>query len=185
MAQKPFISRFMKDEKTRDAIRQWWEGLETNRGARARLRRCREPLQVFLHSAFYELNNALPQWPKEQVMSLAAIAGLIANVNQPVQGLSFPQQLGTPKDQGGSPPMSENRFSQLIKSRNWAEFYTRMRRATLMLKRNVNILSLADYIRLFGMEHYDNNSLEPSQRFQFRMAEEYFKITLQNIKPSK
>ncbi len=184
MEQKPFLSKFMKDEKTRNAILQWWRGLETNRGGRAQLRRCRAPSQVFLHSAFYELNHALPQWPKGQGMSLAAIAGLIANVDARVRGLCFPQQLGTPKDQGGSPPMSENRFKQLIKSRDWPEFYIRMRRAILMLKRNANIISLADYIRLFGVEHYTKDPIEPSKRFQFRMAEEYFKTTLQNVKPS-
>ena len=185
MGKKAFISKFMMDKKTRGAIMQWWESLEANRGARARLRRCREPSQVFLQSCFYELNNALPQWSKGQNMSLAAIAGLIANVDQSAQGVSFPQQLGIPKEHGGNPPMSENRFSQLIKSRDWPEFYVRMRRAILMLKRNANIMSLADYIRLFGADHNDNNLIEPSQRFQFRMAEEYFKAILQDGKPSK
>lgn len=184
MEQKSSLPKIIKDEKTRHAIMQWWEGLETNKGGRAQLRRCREPMQVFLHSLFYELNNALPQWSERQSLSLAAITGLTANVDQHVRGMSFPQQLGTPKEPGASPPMSENRFRQLIKSRDWTEFYIRMRRAIMMLKRNVNILSLADCIWLFGFQKTDIN-IEPSKSFQFRMAEEYFKAVMQNAKPSK
>jgi CRISPR system Cascade subunit CasB len=177
MERKSSLPGIIKDEKTRHAIMQWWEGLEKNKGGRARLRRCHEPMQVFLHSLFYELNSALPHWPESQSRSLAAIAGLIANVDQHVKGLTFPKQLGTPREPGANPPMSENRFQQLIKSRDWIEFYVRMRRAILMLKRNVNIPSLAGYIWLFGMQQAGDN-IEPSKSFQFRMAEEYFKTTL-------
>jgi CRISPR system Cascade subunit CasB len=184
MEQQSSEYRIIKDEMTRNAIKQWWEGLESNKGGRARLRRCREPKQVFLHSSFYELNNALPQWPERQSLSLAAIAGLAANVDQFARGVSFPQQLGRPKEPGANPPMSETRFRQLIKSRDWPEFYVRMRRAIIMLKRNVDVLSLAEYIRLFGMQQA-GHSMEPSKSFQFRMAQEYFNKSLQNANKPK
>lgn len=184
MEQKSYVTRVIKDEKIRHEIMNWWEGLQNNKGGRARLRRCREPIQVILYPSFYELNNAVPQWPERQGLGLAAIAGLIANVDASVRGMTFPQQLGTPKEPGANAPMSENRFRQLIKSHDWPEFYQRMRRAILMLKRNVNILSLADYIWLFGKKQAGDD-MEPIQSFQFRMAEEYFKKALQNTNPSK
>jgi CRISPR system Cascade subunit CasB len=189
MKNKPFMTKTMKDKGCRDAIIKWKEDLDENRGARARLRRCREPMQVLLHSSFYQLKESLPEFlpdrlPK-QSLALAAIAGLIANADKKdanISSMSFPQQLGSSKTEGGPPLMSETRFRQLIKSRDWLEFYRRMRRAIKMAKSNVNILSIADFVLQFGIEQQGFISHEPSHGFQFRFAEDYFEARLKKAK---
>lgn len=185
MTNKPFMTKTMKDKGCRGAIIKWKEDLDGNRGARARLRRCREPMQVLLHSSFYQLKESLPDWPPKQSLALAAIAGLIANTDKKdanISSMSFPQQLGSSKTEGGPPLMSETRFRQLIKSRDWPEFYRRMRRAIKMAKSNVNILSIADFVLQFGIEQQGFIPHEPSHGFQFRFAEDYFEARLKKSK---
>ncbi len=188
MNKKPFMTKIMKEKKNRDAIIKWREDLEENRGDRARLSRCREPMQVLLHSAYYHLKDTLPDWPPNQSLALAAVAGLIANAKKKetnIPDMSFPQQLGSPKSEGGKALMSETRFRQLIKSRDWQDFYRRMRRAIRMLKSSANILSIADYILQFGFEQRGYIPHEPSQGFQFRFAEDYFEASLKKTKGKK
>ncbi len=188
MRSKPLMTKTMKNKQIRKAILGWRNELEDNRGERARLRRCREPKQVLLHSTFYRLKVSLPDWPSKQILALAAVAGLIANAkfdesNKPLP--SFPQQLGSPKSDGGPIVMSEARFYQLIKSRDWEEFYRRMRRAILMLKASANILSIADFTLQFGYELGGNIPTEPSRGFQYRLAEDYFEAKLNDHKAKK
>jgi CRISPR system Cascade subunit CasB len=185
MTNKPFMTKTMKDKGCRDAIIKWKEDLDENRGSRARLRRCREPMQVLLHSSFYQLKESLPDWPPKQSLALAAIAGLIANADKKdanISSMSFPQQLGSSTTEGGPPLISETRFRQLIKSRDWPEFYRRMRRAIKMAKSNVNILSIADFVLQFGIEQQGFTPHEPSHGFQFRFAEDYFEARLKKAK---
>lgn len=191
MTNKPFMTKTMKDKGCRNAIIKWKEGLDENRGARARLRRCREPMQVLLHSSYYQLKESmesLPDWPPKQSLALAAIAGLIANTEKNdslLPNRSFPEQLGSPKTEGGPPLMSETRFRQLIKSRDWPEFYRRMRRAIKMVKSNANILSIADFVLQFGFEQRGDVPNEPGRGFQFRFAEDYFEAGLKKTKGKK
>lgn len=188
MTNKPFMTKTMKEKGCRDAILKWKEDLDENRGARARLRRCREPMQVLLHASFYQLKESLPDWPSRHSLALAAIAGLIANTDKKdatIPSMSFPQQLGSSKTEGGQPLMSETRFRQLIKSRDWAEFYRRMRRAVKMTKSNINILSVADFVLQFGIEQQGVIPHEPSHGFQFRFAEDYFEARLKKPKQKK
>lgn len=185
MINKPFMTKIMKEKRCRDTITKWKEDLDENRGARARLRRCQEPIQVLLHASFYQLKESLSDWPANQSLALAAVAGLIANTEKKetnMPGVSFPHQLGSPKFEGGAPTMSETRFRQLIKSHDWQEFYRRMRRAIIMLKSSANILSIADFVLQFGYEQCGNIPHEPSQGFQFRFAEDYFEANLTKAK---
>jgi CRISPR system Cascade subunit CasB len=186
MSSKPYLTREMKEKETCAALLAWHKRLQDNRGARARLRRCREPAQVFLQADFYELKAKLPGWPDNQAKALAAIAGLGASLDSHSEEASFPQQLGHPiSDAGRQPCMSESRFRQLIKSRDWNELYQRVRRALLMLKRRANLLSLADYLLLYGKQSRDQSLLEPDNGFQFRMAEAYFTTVIEKTKPTK
>jgi CRISPR system Cascade subunit CasB len=185
MTNKSFMTDTMKMKRCRDAITKWKEDLDENRGARARLRRCREPVQVLLHSSFYQLKQSLPDWPPKQTLALAAIAGLIANTEKRdaiMPSMSLPEQLGSPKIEGGQPLLSETRFRQLIKSRDWTEFYRRMRRAIKMVKSHANILSIADFVLQFGFEQRGSIPHEPSRGFQFRFAQDYFEAGLKKVK---
>ena len=166
-------------------ILNWWNQIKSsnNRGARAQLRRCREPGDVLLYSTYYDLSKMVePVWPHSQTIALAAISGLLSHVETQETKLSFPEQLGSSKTEGGKPPLSENRFRELIKCRDWAEYYFRMRRAILMLNKKANPISIIDLTLQFGFEMNQAPIDKPSQSFQFKMASDYFKSSLKKAK---
>jgi CRISPR system Cascade subunit CasB len=138
-----------------------------------------------LLSSYYQLKASLIDSEKNHALALAAVAGLLANANYE-DGVffseSFAGQLGTPKTKGGPPLMSSTRFRQLIKSRDWSEFYRRMRRSIRMIKGNANILSIADFVFQYDYEQRKEFNPEPSRRFQFRFAEDYFEASLKKSK---
>ena len=179
------MTSFLKEKKNRDAIVEWKKRLDDNRGERARLRRCQEPMQVLLNPSYYELKASIPDLPNNQSLALATVAGLLSIADHSGANLpqkSFATQLGSAKAEGSAPVMSESRFRQLIKSRDWPEFYRRMRRAIKMAGSNVNIISVADLVFQFGFEERGKISPEPSQSFQFRFAEDYFEASIKSEK---
>lgn len=128
------------------------------RSHRALLRRCATPQEVLLEPPFYDLYALLqPKLEKtclkkdpegHGLMAIATIAGLLAHIKEDVKEdkpgskISFASQLGGKK---GEPVLSALRFKQLQKSKDWEDFYRRLRRAIYILK-VVNIVSLSDDI---------------------------------------
>ena len=172
----------LRNKSTRQALIDWWQDLEeiklpngktkSNRGKRAKLRRCVKPEDILLQSSFYELQQQFPQTP---VLALAAVAGLLAHIKKPGD-LSFPKQLGQQKEHSGKPIFSELRFQQLLASRDIDELYENCRRAVMQLKGTAHILSLADGVLHWAQEHHDKNQFDerPERRFQFTWAKAYF-----------
>ena len=177
MASKSFMTPMMREKVYRDAIIQWRKELEDDRGERARLRRCQEPLQVLLLSSYYQLKAVLTDWPENQPLALAAAVGLIANAEYQEGAFStksFAAQLGSAKSDDAGPILSKARFRQLIKCHDWPEFYRRMRRAIRMVKGSANIISIVDCVLQYGYEQRGDFKPEPSAGFQFRLAEDYY-----------
>ncbi|TQV82462.1 type I-E CRISPR-associated protein Cse2/CasB [Exilibacterium tricleocarpae] len=167
--------------------RTWHKSLEHNRGTRAHLRRCNSPEEVMLKSGFYQLvqkldvvpladqtkDDAIP-WLRRQYQwqnAAATLAGVSAHIDQIVQAYSFSYQLGLGK--GGKPTMSELRFQQLQKCRDWDELYIRLLRAVRLLERKVNLLSLADDIFCWPLEQREL-AQEPNNRLHVRWATDYY-----------
>jgi CRISPR system Cascade subunit CasB len=176
----------LRNKSTRQALINWWQDLEeiklpngktkSNRGERAKLRRCEKPEDILLQSSFYELQQ---QFPKTPVLALAAVAGLLAHIKKPSE-FSFPKQLGQQKEQSGKAVFSELRFQQLLASRDIDELYENLRRAIIQLNRTANILSLADGVLHWEQEQRNKNQFDerPEQRFQFTWAKAYFSEVL-------
>lgn len=163
-------------EQEQQAIREWWQNLDDNRGGRAKLRRCEKPEDILLQSSFYELQQRCPKTP---TLALAAVAGLLAHVKTNSE-YSFPKQLGQQKEHSGKAVFSELRFQQLLASRDIDELYENLRRAVMQLNRTANILSLADGVLHWAQEQYDKNQFDerPERRFQFAWAKAYFSEVL-------
>jgi len=169
-------------EQEQQALLIWWQALEeiklpngkikSNRGERAKLRRCEKPEDILLQSSFYELQQ---QFPKTPTLALAAVAGLLANIKKPSE-FNFPKQLGQQKEQSGKAVFSELRFQQLLASRDIDELYENLRRAIMQLKGTAHILSLADGVLHWAQEQHDKNKFDerPERRFQFTWAKAYF-----------
>lgn len=176
----------------RQALMAWWKALEeielpngkkkSNRGARAKLRRCETPEEVLLQPYFFELQQELPAI--SNVLALACVAGLLAHV-QSNGDYNFPRQLGKKPESGDKPVFSELRFQQLLASRDEDELYANLRRAVLQMKRKAHVLSLADGVLHWARERHDKNRYaeHPEQRFQYSWAKAYFNEVLAYSKP--
>jgi CRISPR system Cascade subunit CasB len=184
----------LKNKAARQALREWWQELEeiklpngkkkSNRGARAKLRRCEKPEDILLEPYFYELQQQLPDI--NSTLTLASVAGLLSHVSKDGE-YNFPKQLGKEKEHSGKAVFSELRFQQLLASHDIDELYENLRRAIIQLKRTAHILSLADGVLHWAQEYSDRNQFDerPERRFQFTWAKAYFRAVLEQSKPTK
>jgi len=162
----------LRDPETREKLRKWWESLEDNRGARARLRRAEHPDDVLLTEPFFQFLCQMPaDWSEPANLSTSAIiAATLAHVRQ-----SFASQLASPnKEVSDKPCMSEFRFQQLQKSRDPEEFFMRLLRAVRLADNKVNLFSLADSILHWMKEYRFGINREPQKRLAVRWANDYY-----------
>lgn len=172
-------------------LQKWHEGLNKNRGDRARLRRAESPEDILLTEAFFHFLQQMPgtdTW-RENLATSACIAGALSQVKNDRQTnsriynkkdnahkvmASFAEQLATPVEGKGKAPMSELRFQQLQKSTSPDVFYRRIIRAIQLLKGQVNIISLAHDIMHWHKEFAHPASHLPANRLAVRWATDYF-----------
>lgn len=182
-----------------NALQQWHQWLDDNRGDRARLRRAEGPEDILLTDAFFHFLEKMPdtdRWRKDMLVS-ASVAGALSLVktnrqsisriykskdsDSPAKTASFAEQLATPLDGKSKAPMSELRFQQLQKSKTIDDFYRRILRAIRLLDGNVNIFSLANDIIHWHREYEHSIDRNPNKRLAVRWATDYF-TALANIK---
>lgn len=151
-----------------------------SRAARARLRRCAEPLDAFAERGAHELLDATREartaddayMPREE--EILALAPLLAWVEEHDGARSLPAQLAQTRESGQDRPMlSELRFKRLL-SANGPELFTELRRALQLIGKRANVLSLAEAACDWNLEHrgadlrrrwaYDYYSSLPAQR---------------------
>jgi CRISPR system Cascade subunit CasB len=155
------------------ALTDWWQWLEDNRGERARLRRCDTSGEILPQSAFHRLCRKPPWWEQHDVMGLAVIAGLSSHVAER-NALALPAQMGQHREGGDKPRVSELRFQQIISSKDYDELFERLRRAIDLLGRSANIISLADGVFHWSQDRRDRYSEQPSHRFHYSWSKAYF-----------
>lgn len=160
-------------ESDQDNLQAWWEWLKENKGERARLRRCETPAMVLGQSAFHRLCRKLPWWERRDLMSLAAVAGLLAHIDGSIP-VSFAAQMGKAREGSENPRLSELRFQQILASEHHEELFNRLRRAIHLLDRSANILSVADGVFHWAADQKDGFSEQPSKRFHYAWARDYF-----------
>lgn len=126
----------------------WWQGLDTNRGDRAELRRAHNLTAIALTSAYQHLYRTLLSygWPEADKPEnnwrnerLAAIAGLLAHVKNPNE-----RSLPVIMSEGERPPFSELRFRRLLESSSIDEVFSGLRRALPLVAYQANVLELAN-----------------------------------------
>ncbi|MBY4678207.1 type I-E CRISPR-associated protein Cse2/CasB [Marinobacterium arenosum] len=185
MEQPNLSYRFIKDQAGLKALHSWFAWLQEledqhkgGRADRARLRRAQAPDELILSDAFFRFINyqGMPDLKAKQEhwIPMAMVAGALAHARSHSPSKSFAGQLATPLETGGKAPMSELRFSQLQKSRDYDEFYRRLLRAVKLLKGNLNIVSLADSILHWSQEHQYGIARRPVDRLAVGWAKEYF-----------
>lgn len=137
-----------------DIFADWWQGLQHDPGARARLRRCRSPAEVMLEPGFHRLLNRFATLAARNgdtlgegdIGRLAAIAGLLAHVSTPASK-SLAEQMAEPK--AGRPVLSPLRFRRLLKE-PFEDFFPAMVRVIRLLDKKANVRDLAESVFYWG-----------------------------------
>ena len=167
----------LKEDNEQKALIAWWHWLDDNRGERAVLRRAASADDILLTPAFARFLEFMPErWgtTPQQLFDSAMVAGLLARVKSAGDKQSFAKALAQPKKGGSKAAMSELRFLQLQKSHDPDEFFLRVSRAIALLGGKVNILSLADGVLHWLLEHRRVIDREPGKRLAVRWATDYY-----------
>lgn len=124
------------------AVLEWWQALQDNKGGRAELRRAKELEQVFFLPEFYNLYNRLTpmQWRSRE--KLALLAGVLAHVRtEAVQSVA--EQMASSGKSGSKAVLSGLRFRRLLRHETPQELYGPMIRVIRLLDKKINIADLA------------------------------------------
>lgn len=188
------------DKYRADLLRRWWTSLQPRaegqerdgafamftRADRAQLRRCADPGEVLLQSAFQRLLLVFGKEPERSTFqsiwadptALALLAGVLAHVKTDVpDGASFAATLGA-KGEGSRPAMSELRFQRLQTSSDEADFYRQMLRAVELAGSKADVVSLANDILAWVWEYRDGHEQQPAKRLKVRWATDYYSAAL-------
>ena len=131
-----------------NAIYNWWRELhdKRHRGARAELRRCRNPLDAVFQPAFRDLLDklaeAVPGYidrPRNRDR-LALIAALLAHVRESSEE---PVPAAMARGSGGTRGLSPLRFRRVVSHERTSDLFQPMLRAVKQLKGRVNVHGLA------------------------------------------
>ncbi len=132
-----------------EILKEFWQGLEDDRGSRAQLRRCKTPEEVVMVSAFHRLCRRIrPLMKKEHdgwEMRMAAIVGLLAHVRK----LDFRKTLAEQMAAGDSPAVSELRFRRLLQH-DRRGLFNALIRVLGMLDKTANLFDLAQSVYYWG-----------------------------------
>lgn len=134
----------MTRDDARKAAHKWWQELQEDRAARARL--TRSSVQDALgEESVFRLCRAL-RFGSAELPRVAALACVLAKVRED-EGRRFGQQVGRKTfDDESSAALSELRFKALLKARTDEEIARALRRAVLMLGQKANVRDLAHLI---------------------------------------
>lgn len=146
MSEKTAKHLFREGDESSTILREWWEGLERDRGERAVLRRASGPTEVAFSPAYHRLLGRLLQGGYViRREALAAVAGLAAHVKGDVgEEKSMAQLMAVPKTSGSGVKVSGLRFRRLLVVTQREELYPLMIRMVRLLNGKVNLVNLAN-----------------------------------------
>lgn len=142
--------RFTRDNGIGRVLLDWWEKLNTDRAARAVLRRAPSVTAVAFAPPYQRLYRRLcgagwiERTDPSHNDSLAAAIGLIAHVEQDDVRRSPARAMSQGDEDAGRPPVSELRFRRLLESPDLDALFTGLRRAMPLMNHRVDVLELTN-----------------------------------------
>ncbi len=141
--------KFTTESPMGQKLKEFWQGLEDDKGGRAQLRRCKTANEVVMVPAFHRLCRRVRPLMKYEregwEMRIAAIAGLLAHVRT----LDSRKTLAAQMAAGDTPAVSELRFRRLLQ-RNREEFYGALMRTLGLIDKTANPFDLACSVYYWG-----------------------------------
>jgi len=164
----------LRNTEKREQLLSWWRQLQDSPGNRAVLRRCRRPEDAASHSDAFKVHHILGKFCS--IEAAASIAGLLSHIKPESEFdfTSFGKKLAAVKDGSEKPVFSESRFRHLLKSNNWNDFYTQMRRAIVVLDGRIHPLFIADIIMHWDKEQNSDYLKNPGNSLRFRLSQDYY-----------
>ncbi|MBK8397652.1 MAG: type I-E CRISPR-associated protein Cse2/CasB [Leptospiraceae bacterium] len=144
-------------ETTQKALKDWWESLNQNKGAKADLRKCTEPNETIYIPQTHALITALSKLDNSNIFKdrIGAVCGLVAHVKEPNFQYRIAQQMSA-KSGSDKAVLSDLRFRRIIQCGNLQELYPYLIRVIRLLDGRVNIYSLAESVYYWG-DHTKKN----------------------------
>lgn len=146
MSRETYID--FRKEPARRTMEQWWGELESLRGDRAALRRCRSPTEVHFQPPYHRLSRRLAAHFPVRTEALACAAGLAAHVTVNDESVGFPVHLARAVEGKDRAPLSGLRFRRLLQvpDDDAAALYGPMVRALRLLGGRANLPDLAQSV---------------------------------------
>lgn len=177
-----------------DTIRTWWMGLSPSelsaeerykkladfarldRGDRAELRRSISPYEAANSLAVHLLAKRLygADYTTSQLLDLALVAGVLAEVRTDIPKQSFIKSLGSAPAGSDKPQMSLLRFQRLQTCDSLDDFFQQARRAVKLIKQQVDVVDLAAELLAWAHEFQHGPAELPQDRLKLRWATAYY-----------
>ncbi len=177
-----------------DSIRAWWTALSPSelsmeerykqladfarmgRGDRAELRRCASPYEAANYLAVHLLAKRLhgAGYSTDQLLDLALVAGVLAEVRTDISSQSFIKSLGSAPAGSDKPQMSLLRFQRLQTCDSLEDFFQQARRAVKLIKQQVDVVDLAAELLAWANEFQHGPAALPKDRLKLRWATAYY-----------
>lgn len=143
---------------------------------RAELRRADTPEAVLMTQGYKNLLFSLPDYwmGKDRMLALAVVAGSLAWIEEHKPDASFAAQLAGSAGSNQA-PVSASRFSQLQKSDDINVFFKRLTRTSKLIGKKANVLSMADGVSRWCMEHQGDIPVKPSNAINVIWAMDYYR----------
>jgi CRISPR system Cascade subunit CasB len=168
-----------------------WLDHDTQRGARAELKRCSQLTAVLCHPAALRLHSQLQDHPwrtcTETVGVLAGVAPWLRRLpeeKEPAKDPELPWILGQ-SVHGERPRFSELRFKRLLESRDSDDLLQQLRRALAQTDGAGNWLHLADTINRCHRQWANPERYSGSRQWQFRWSQTYYNEVFKYLKEAK
>jgi len=160
--------RFDKDSPEYQAIVAWWRELDSRRGERAILRRCRNLTEVAFSPSYHHLRLTISRLGSVNDERLALIAAILAHVKADIEGGSIAEQMATGKTDGTT-RVSGLRFRRLLKVKEQDELFRAMIRMIALLGSGCNLQSLVQSLYFWNDEMrkrwaFDYYSKSPNEK---------------------
>ena len=150
---------------------------EFEKGRLADLRRTSSPEEVFACSLFFSFLRETQDTDKLDIKGLAVLLGCLARIKEN-NGKNFFATLGGSAE-GEKPKLSEHRFNRLMRAKTHDEFYRHLFRVLALLKNEVNIDQLGEFImhKSHQLQHPDYMDKNHKKSFFFRLSAYYYGYT--------
>lgn len=165
----------------------WWhrlvggEGVDTYqalpRAYAAVLKRCTSLDEVMMTEPFQDLWFALPEsarTPNRMVLT-AILAAILAHIKKNSDKNLARSMAERASPEGSTPKVSQLRFQQLIKARDYEEFVRRFRRIVMQLGGEVSVAStVRDIENWYWQNRPEHGSVDPKRRQTLKWAMDYY-----------